>query len=263
MVRSAEIQPRLAGNQPTDTGSPRRCGQHRLRSTPVRETLNSLSMYRLCVVPEVLSGEVVALDGIDLDVTQGQIHGLVGPNGAGKRRCSGSCWASPAPTAAPSRSWVRRSAGYSPSLTVSPVSSTAPASTPSLTARQNLAAPAVLRGEDARSAGIDDAPAQVGLTDVADDRAATPPARGPSCPGDPAERPRSRRRGPGRAPGSAATRGAAGARPPGTRCPRCGPGRGSCPPARPRSVRRRHCLLARPRPVPLPCAARGWQWWVR
>src|SRR5438067_10893611 len=29
-------------------------------------------------------GEVVALDGIDLDVPQGQIHGLAGPNGAGK-----------------------------------------------------------------------------------------------------------------------------------------------------------------------------------
>src|SRR5690242_21841353 len=29
-------------------------------------------------------GDVVALDGIDLDVAQGQIHGLVGPNGAGK-----------------------------------------------------------------------------------------------------------------------------------------------------------------------------------
>ena len=29
-------------------------------------------------------GEVVALDGVDLDVPEGQIHGLVGPNGAGK-----------------------------------------------------------------------------------------------------------------------------------------------------------------------------------
>ncbi|HET6985777.1 MAG TPA: ATP-binding cassette domain-containing protein, partial [Kribbella sp.] len=29
-------------------------------------------------------GEVVALDGIELDVAQGQLHGLVGPNGAGK-----------------------------------------------------------------------------------------------------------------------------------------------------------------------------------
>src|SRR5262249_34987843 len=29
-------------------------------------------------------GDVVALDGVDLDVAQGQIHGLVGPDGAGK-----------------------------------------------------------------------------------------------------------------------------------------------------------------------------------
>jgi len=29
-------------------------------------------------------GDVVALDGIDLDVAAGQIHGVVGPNGAGK-----------------------------------------------------------------------------------------------------------------------------------------------------------------------------------
>jgi ABC-2 type transport system ATP-binding protein len=29
-------------------------------------------------------GDVVALDGVDLDVEPGQVHGLVGPNGAGK-----------------------------------------------------------------------------------------------------------------------------------------------------------------------------------
>jgi ABC-2 type transport system ATP-binding protein len=29
-------------------------------------------------------GDVVALDGVDLDVVAGQIHGIVGPNGAGK-----------------------------------------------------------------------------------------------------------------------------------------------------------------------------------
>ena len=29
-------------------------------------------------------GDVIALDGVDLDVPAGQIHGLVGPNGAGK-----------------------------------------------------------------------------------------------------------------------------------------------------------------------------------
>ncbi|MFE4724418.1 ABC transporter ATP-binding protein, partial [Streptomyces sp. NPDC056728] len=42
---------------------------------------------------------------------------------------------------------------------------------PSLTARQNLAALASLRGLDARASGIDDVLGQVGLTDVADDRA--------------------------------------------------------------------------------------------
>jgi ABC-2 type transport system ATP-binding protein len=42
---------------------------------------------------------------------------------------------------------------------------------PSLTARQNLAALAALRGRDARTAGVDDVLDQVGLTDVADDQA--------------------------------------------------------------------------------------------
>ncbi len=40
----------------------------------------------------------------------------------------------------------------------------------SLTARQNLAALAALRGRDAKTAGIDEVLGQVGLTDVADDR---------------------------------------------------------------------------------------------
>ena len=31
-----------------------------------------------------LFGDVVALDGVDLDVAPGQVHGIVGPNGAGK-----------------------------------------------------------------------------------------------------------------------------------------------------------------------------------
>jgi ABC-2 type transport system ATP-binding protein len=31
-------------------------------------------------------GETVALDGIDLSVTQGSIFALLGPNGAGKSR---------------------------------------------------------------------------------------------------------------------------------------------------------------------------------
>src|SRR5215469_8785001 len=41
---------------------------------------------------------------------------------------------------------------------------------PSLTARRNLAALAVLRGQDPRAAGIDEVLSEVGLTDVADDR---------------------------------------------------------------------------------------------
>ncbi|MDX2706049.1 ABC transporter ATP-binding protein [Streptomyces sp. PA03-6a] len=116
-------------------------------------------------------GDVVALDGVDLDVTQGQIHGLVGPNGAGKTTLlglllglavadSGSLEILGAPVgralAAPDGV-----AGFVDG----------PGLYPSLTARQNLAALAALRGQDARTAGIDDVLAQVGLTDVADDRA--------------------------------------------------------------------------------------------
>ncbi|NLI18001.1 MAG: ATP-binding cassette domain-containing protein, partial [Actinomycetales bacterium] len=29
-------------------------------------------------------GDVVALDGVDLEIAQGTIHGIVGPSGAGK-----------------------------------------------------------------------------------------------------------------------------------------------------------------------------------
>ncbi|HEY0696166.1 MAG TPA: ABC transporter ATP-binding protein [Kribbella sp.] len=115
-------------------------------------------------------GDVVALDGIDLDVAHGQIHGLVGPNGAGKTTLLGLLlglavadngsleilgtpvgWALAAPDGV---------AGFVDG----------PGLYPSLTARRNLAALAALRGRDARTAGIDDVLGQVGLTDVADDR---------------------------------------------------------------------------------------------
>ncbi|MFI6687708.1 ABC transporter ATP-binding protein [Streptomyces sp. NPDC050485] len=115
-------------------------------------------------------GDVVALDGIDLDVPQGQIHGLVGPNGAGKTTLLGlllglavadggrlEILGTPVgrKTAAPDGV-----AGFVDG----------PGLYPSLTARQNLAAMAALRGSDMRTAGIDDVLDQVGLTDVADDR---------------------------------------------------------------------------------------------
>jgi ABC-2 type transport system ATP-binding protein len=116
-------------------------------------------------------GEVVALDGIDLDLAYGQVHGLVGPNGAGKTTLLGLL--------------LGLAVADSGSLTIlgTPVGR-APAAPggvagfvdgpglyPSLTARQNLAALAALRGRDARTTGIDDVLEEVGLTDVADDRA--------------------------------------------------------------------------------------------
>ncbi|AJT69778.1 Copper transport ATP-binding protein NosF [Streptomyces lydicus] len=116
-------------------------------------------------------GDVVALEGVDLDVTQGQIHGLVGPNGAGKTTLLGLL--------------LGLAVADSGSLEIlgAPVGRAldapdgvagfvdGPGLYPSLTARQNLAALAALRGDDARTTAIDDALAQVGLTDVADERA--------------------------------------------------------------------------------------------
>ncbi|MEV6128604.1 ABC transporter ATP-binding protein [Streptomyces violaceusniger] len=115
-------------------------------------------------------GDVVALDGIDLEVTQGQIHGLVGPNGAGKTTLLGlllglavadsgrlEILGTPVERALDAPDGV---AGFVDG----------PALYPSLTPRQNLAALAALRGHEARTAGIDDVLAEVGLTDVADDR---------------------------------------------------------------------------------------------
>lgn len=115
-------------------------------------------------------GDVVALDGIDLDVAQGQIHALVGPNGAGKTTLLGLLLG----TAVADRGRleilgtpVGRSlaAPYGVAGFVD-----GPGLYPSLTAKQNLAALAALRG-DARTTGVDDALDEVGLTDVADDRA--------------------------------------------------------------------------------------------
>jgi ABC-2 type transport system ATP-binding protein len=115
-------------------------------------------------------GDVIALDGIDLDVPPGQIHGVVGPNGAGKTTMlglflglavadSGSLQILGAPIGR-ALAGPDRVAGFVDG----------PGLYPSLTARRNLAALAALRGRDARSAGIDEVLSEVGLTDVADDR---------------------------------------------------------------------------------------------
>ncbi|MFE9763491.1 ABC transporter ATP-binding protein [Streptomyces sp. NPDC005808] len=115
-------------------------------------------------------GDVVALDGIDLDVTQGHIHGLVGPNGAGKTTLLGLLLG-----LAVADSGRLEVLGVPVGRALDAADGVAgfvdgPALYPSLTPRQNLTALAALRGHDARTAGIDDVLAEVGLTGVADDR---------------------------------------------------------------------------------------------
>lgn len=116
-------------------------------------------------------GDVVALDGVDLDVAQGQIHGMVGPNGAGKTTLLGLLLGLAVADSGhleilgtPLRRALAAPDGVAGFVD-------GPGLYPSLTARQNLAALAALRGHDARTAGVDDVLEQVGLTDVADDQA--------------------------------------------------------------------------------------------
>ncbi|MGW0228061.1 ABC transporter ATP-binding protein [Actinopolymorpha singaporensis] len=115
--------------------------------------------------------DVVALDGVDLDVPIGQVHGLVGPNGAGKTTLLGLLLG------------LAVADGGRLEILGTPVGRAlavpegvagfvdGPGLYPSLTARQNLSALASLRGYDTKDpARVDDALEQVGLTDVADDR---------------------------------------------------------------------------------------------
>src|SRR3954451_21843136 len=57
-------------------------------SSPVPDTARGSDMREELVVRArgitKCFGDVVAVDGVDLDVAEGQVHGLVGPNGAGK-----------------------------------------------------------------------------------------------------------------------------------------------------------------------------------
>jgi ABC-2 type transport system ATP-binding protein len=113
-------------------------------------------------------GEVVALDGVDLDIAEGEVHGLVGPNGAGKTTLLGLLLG------------LARADGGELEILGGRVGRAlalpdgvagfvdGPGLYPALTARQNLDALARLRGDG--SEGIGDALEQVGLTDVADDR---------------------------------------------------------------------------------------------
>jgi ABC-2 type transport system ATP-binding protein len=113
-------------------------------------------------------GDVVALDGVDLDVGEGYVHGLVGPNGAGKTTLLGLLLG-----LAVADSGTLEILGTPAGRTLACADGVAgfvdgPGLYPTLTARQNLAALAALRGY-----GVDRVDAvleQVGLTDVAGDR---------------------------------------------------------------------------------------------
>src|SRR5882672_6206501 len=115
-------------------------------------------------------GDVVALDGVDLDVVAGQIHGVAGPNGAGKTTLFGLLLG----LAVADRGTLEvlgtpvGRAFAAPDGVAGFVDG--PGLYPALTARRNLAALAALRGPSAPTADIDGILEQVGLTDVADDK---------------------------------------------------------------------------------------------
>ncbi|MEU6431637.1 ABC transporter ATP-binding protein [Microbispora sp. NPDC046973] len=116
-------------------------------------------------------GDVLALDGVDLDVARGQVHGLVGPNGAGKTTLLGLLLG-----LAVADGGRLEILGTQVGRTLAVPDGVAgfvdgPGLYPSLTARQNLSALASLGRHDTRGATVvDDALEQVGLIDVADDR---------------------------------------------------------------------------------------------
>jgi len=112
--------------------------------------------------------DVVALDGVDLDVSAGQVHGLVGPNGAGKTTLLSLLLGLSLPDRGVLEllgSTVRRAHAL-PDGVAGFVEG--PGLYPALTARQNLTAVASLRRiHGADVAGVLE---QIGLTDVIDDR---------------------------------------------------------------------------------------------
>src|SRR4051812_20243917 len=116
-------------------------------------------------------GDIVALDGVDLDVESGQVHGLVGPNGAGKTTLLGLLLGV-ATADAGTLEILGRSVGRSVAVPEGVAGFVdGPGLYPSLTARQNLTALAALRGiRPGRAADVEHALEQAGLSEVADVR---------------------------------------------------------------------------------------------
>ena len=113
-------------------------------------------------------GDVIALDGVELDVAAGQIHGLVGPNGAGKTTLLGLLLGL-ARADGGSLEILGASAGRTLAVTGGVTGFVdGPGLYPTLTARQNLSTLATLRGDGSGgSAGVDDVLDRVGLSEVA------------------------------------------------------------------------------------------------
>lgn len=115
-------------------------------------------------------GDAVALDGVDLVVPAGTVHGLVGANGAGKTTLLSMLLGLTAPDAGSlrlfgrtqqeaGRTWLDRVAGFVET----------PAFYPHLSGRRNLAVLAALDGRPGDER-IDDQLAQVGLAAAAGER---------------------------------------------------------------------------------------------
>ena len=112
-------------------------------------------------------GDVIALQGVDLDIPAGQIHGLVGPNGAGKTTLLGLLLGlamADAGTLEIFGTPVGRALAGSASVAGFV---DGPGLYPTLSARQNLAALASLRGET--DIDVDELLDRVGLREVAAD----------------------------------------------------------------------------------------------
>ena len=115
--------------------------------------------------------DVIALCGVDVDIPAGQVHGLVGPNGAGKSTLLGLLLGLAAADGG-SLEVLGTPTGRTPAVLdgVAGFVDT-PGLYPALTARQNLAALASLRGTRAgRTADVDGLLERVGLGEVAGDR---------------------------------------------------------------------------------------------
>lgn len=114
--------------------------------------------------------DVIALDGVDLDVPTGQIHGLVGPNGAGKTTLLGMLLGLTAPTSGEGEVLDQRLGRTRVVPTGVAGFLDGPGLYPTLTARQNLTSSLTLAGRRAEDDAVDEILDTVGLSNVAHER---------------------------------------------------------------------------------------------